>query len=247
MEEIIQTLKEIEKENNIEILYAIESGSRAWGFSNEESDYDIRFIFKRPIKDYISLKNNKDALDITIDDYDIVGWDIKKTLSLHYKDNPNLREWIKSPIVYMGNCDFLNELPDFDKDVLKYHYASIAFNVWKEALDREEMDRKSTKRYLYCIRCILAWKSADLGKDSSISIFELMEDSEINDDLKSDINTLIDYYKSLCKNELDEELIDRLSIWIDETVKNIKDHYPKKEKKDMSLYDDVLFKVLEIE
>ncbi|ADC47140.1 hypothetical protein mru_1290 [Methanobrevibacter ruminantium M1] len=78
MEEIIQTLKEIEKENNIEILYAIESGSRAWGFSNEESDYDIRFIFKRPIKDYISLKNNKDALDITIDDYDIVGWDIKK-------------------------------------------------------------------------------------------------------------------------------------------------------------------------
>lgn len=244
MEEIIKLLKEIEEEKNIEILYALESGSRAWGLDNEDSDYDIRFIFKMPIKDYISLKNKKDALDIMIGDYDIVGWDIKKALKLHYKDNPNLREWMKSPIIYMGNCDFLKDLPDFDKDVLKYHYASIANNAWQSSLKSEEMDRKSTKLYLYSIRCILAWKCANLGKDSSIRIFDLIEDSEIDDGLKNDINALIAYYKSSCQNDLDEDLINRLSIWINECVINIKGHYPKKDKKDMSIYDKTLFEVL---
>ena len=43
-EQIIQKLKEIEKTHKIQILYAAESGSRAWGFDNQESDYDIRFI-----------------------------------------------------------------------------------------------------------------------------------------------------------------------------------------------------------
>ena len=88
MEEIIKILKDMEMENNMEILYAVESGSRAWGFDNEESDYDIRFIFKRPLKNYISLKNQKETIELMKGDYDIVGWDIKKTLKLHYKDNP---------------------------------------------------------------------------------------------------------------------------------------------------------------
>lgn len=170
MDEIIKILRDIEKEENIKIIYAVESSSRAWGFANDESDYDIRFIFKRPVKDYLSLSKKKESIDRMIGDYDIVGWDIKKTLILHLKDNPNLREWIKSPIIYIGNPDFLNTLPDFDKSVLKYNYGSIAYNAWQEISDKSEMDKKATKRYLYCIRCILSWICADLNKDSSIEI-----------------------------------------------------------------------------
>ena len=32
----------IEKENDVRILYACESGSRAWGFPSKDSDYDVR-------------------------------------------------------------------------------------------------------------------------------------------------------------------------------------------------------------
>jgi predicted nucleotidyltransferase len=43
-QKILQKLAEIEPQHNIHILYACESGSRAWGFPSPDSDYDIRFM-----------------------------------------------------------------------------------------------------------------------------------------------------------------------------------------------------------
>ena len=45
---IIEKLKTIEKEENVRILLAVESGSRAWGFASPDSDYDVRFIYYKP-------------------------------------------------------------------------------------------------------------------------------------------------------------------------------------------------------
>ena len=54
-----QELNKIEKEFDIHILYAVESGSRGWGFANEDSDYDVRFYYIRPLsknaKEYLHL------------------------------------------------------------------------------------------------------------------------------------------------------------------------------------------------
>ena len=41
-QEIINKLNEIEKKERVKIIYAIESGSRAWGFESIDSDYDVR-------------------------------------------------------------------------------------------------------------------------------------------------------------------------------------------------------------
>lgn len=61
-EAILQTLDAIEKEHNIKILYAVESGSRAWGFASANSDYDVRYIYIRRTEDYLQINSHRDNI-----------------------------------------------------------------------------------------------------------------------------------------------------------------------------------------
>ena len=58
----------------------VEQGSRAWGFASPDSDYDVRYVFIRPIKDYLRIDPLPDHIDGPLDevqDY-YSRWDIKK-------------------------------------------------------------------------------------------------------------------------------------------------------------------------
>lgn len=99
--EILARLKQIEKDEDVDIFYACESGSRAWGFPSADSDYDVRFIYSRPTDWYLSIDEKRDVIELPIvDEIDISGWDVKKALKLLRKSNPPLLEWLQSPIVY---------------------------------------------------------------------------------------------------------------------------------------------------
>lgn len=117
MKEIIQKkLEEIEKQEHVKIILAVESGSRAWGFDSADSDYDVRFIYVREPEMYLKLDNIRDVIEWQLDEvFDISGWDIKKALQLLYKSNPTLFEWINSPIVYKETKETL-ELRDIAKE-----------------------------------------------------------------------------------------------------------------------------------
>ena len=100
--QILSELERIEIENDISVIYACESGSRAWGFNRSDSDYDVRFIYrKNNAREYVALSEKSEVIESADGDLDIVGWDVKKALKLHRNSNPNLREWILSPIVYI--------------------------------------------------------------------------------------------------------------------------------------------------
>ena len=98
---VLLKLREIEEKENIRVLHAVESGSRAWGFASPDSDYDVRFIYVRDRDFYLSLRDTKDFIDWELNEVlDINGWDIKKALQHYHKSNATPFEWSKSPEVY---------------------------------------------------------------------------------------------------------------------------------------------------
>lgn len=100
-EKIQEQLRRIEEAENIKILLAVESGSRAWGFASPDSDYDVRFIYIRRLEDYLRLDAIRDVIELPIDDVlDINGWDLQKTLRLLYKSNPTLFEGFLRQLFY---------------------------------------------------------------------------------------------------------------------------------------------------
>lgn len=223
-EEIIKILHKIEKAEDIEILYACEAGSRVWGFANDDSDYDIRFIYKKlNVKDYLSLNEPGDMIECMGDDLDIVGWDIKKALNLHYMNNPNLREWLISSHVYIdkGIESLFSGLGGFNIDVLKNHYASIASNHWKKYCSLE-FNRQKTKKYLYVLRSILCWRLLNRDIYPPIEISALLNHDFINlgEDIKEAIGNLIDYHQG--KGDLSERDVFILSNFIMDSLSAMK-------------------------
>ncbi|MEO3406379.1 nucleotidyltransferase domain-containing protein [Mucilaginibacter sp. CAU 1740] len=156
---IQQKLLGLEQAENIKILYACESGSRAWGFASPDSDYDVRFFYVRPLDHYLSITNMPDFLDFPLnDELDLRGWDIQKALKLFLKSNSSPYEWLQSPVVYMEATGFANELRAlmpgyFSPKAMANHYASLAFNALTDDLQGDEMN---LKRLFYALRSALA-------------------------------------------------------------------------------------------
>ena len=159
-EKILEKLKEIEISKNVEILFAVESGSRAWGFASPDSDYDIRFIYKHKPEYYLSLWEKPDIIEfMTEDDLDGSGWDLRKTVKLLAKSNAPLIEWLFSPIVYFKNDDFAKQMQDlavecFSPIAVLHHYLGTTKNF----MDVCEMEEVKLKSYFYALRTALAGK-----------------------------------------------------------------------------------------
>jgi predicted nucleotidyltransferase len=101
IDEINKELHNLEKDNKIKIVYAVESGSRAWGFESKNSDWDVRFIYAHNYDGYLSINEKKDNIEkILENDIDLSGWELRKALMLFRKSNPSLLEWLRSPIIY---------------------------------------------------------------------------------------------------------------------------------------------------
>ncbi len=144
----------------IDILYACESGSRAWGFPSPDSDYDVRFIYRRKSDAYTALFPGNDHLDFPITgDLDLYGWDIRKVLQLLYKSNCTPFEWIQSPVIYKDNEAFRNSffalLPDyFSARKQLFHYLGIASG----AMESMSAGGIKIKKLFYVLRPLLAAK-----------------------------------------------------------------------------------------
>lgn len=158
-ETIISQLEKLEQEQDINILYACESGSRAWGFPSSDSDYDVRFIYIQSPQKYLSIHDKKEAIDLFLtQDLDLIGWDIRKALRLFHKSNASLFEWMQSDIVYKEEAGFIQEIQRlaptyFSTKASLYHYLGITKHTFNGHLLGEEVN---IKKYFYALRPILA-------------------------------------------------------------------------------------------
>jgi len=194
---ILSLLDGIESDHNVRILYACESGSRAWGFESHDSDFDVRFIYARPADWYLAIdvERKRDVIELPVDEVmDISGWDLRKALQLFYKSNPPLHEWLISPIVYreVGHCaERMRDLAPviYNPIAAHHHYLSMAGNNVRNYLDRDLVKRK---KYLYALRPILAVRWIEQGRGVVPTEFQkLVEGTELEPALIEEIAELL--------------------------------------------------------
>lgn len=184
-EVIPNMLERMERKQEVKILLAVESGSRAWGFPSQNSDWDVRFIYRHRPEWYFQIGESADHIEFMDKDTDLdmVGWDIKKALTLLHKSNPSLLEWINSPIVYRQDNAFINAIRTaaprhFNPIGTMYHYERICIKHDKRYLRHHDSDMK---RFLYFLRGGLACRWIEQQQTMPAVDFEELVEATIDD------------------------------------------------------------------
>lgn len=167
---IAERLDAIEAEEGVRILFAVESGSRAWGFPSPDSDFDVRFVYAHPRDWYLSIDSRRDVIERPIEgDLDIAGWDVRKALQLAIKPNPVLLEWLRSPILYRADTGAMKKLAALaEKAAFRrpstHHYLHLAESQYRKYVDGHDAVR--LKKYFYVLRPVLAlrWLRLRVGE-----------------------------------------------------------------------------------
>jgi uncharacterized protein len=158
--EVLRRLSAIEDEEGVRVLLAVESGSRAWGFASPDSDYDCRFLYVRPLNEYLALFPARDVVERPIVDlFDVNGWDLLKALRLIIGGNSVIHEWLASPIVYRADPAFIAALRPIASAWRSayadahHYYGLLATQRGRHLAGR---DRVNLKKYFYAIRPAIA-------------------------------------------------------------------------------------------
>lgn len=244
---ILNKLKDIEEKENVKIIMAVESGSRAWGFASPDSDYDVRFVYVRTMQDYLRLEKSKDIIEWQLDDVlDINGWDLKKALQLMYDSNPSIFEWCASPIVYKGSKAF-DELKEirrayYSRKKSLYHYWHMANNNYQAYLQGTEV---KIKKYFYVIRPLLAAKWIIDTKTQPPMLFSELMAAELPVELMSTVKKLLEMKQNMPEMGLAPK-IKVLDDFIDTELEAIKKAADEEESldRDWTLLDEFFLRMV---
>lgn len=212
-----EKLKEIERRENIRILHCVESGSRAWGFASPDSDYDIRFVYVRPMEDYLKLEPMRDVIEWQLDDvWDINGWDLQKLLRLLHKSNPTIFEWAASPIVYHTTAQWQRVAQTirayFGPKACMHHYMSMAKGNFK-AIHKD--DSIKYKKYFYVLRPMLAFRWIMERQEPAPMEFSTLMTLELPEDVRREIERLLEL-----KTGLGEAAVGAPIGWLNEYIQS---------------------------
>lgn len=191
--EIDRRLTAVGEVHGVRIPWAIESGSRAWGFPSPDSDYDCRFLFVRPRAEYLSLWPARDVIETPLDEtFDVNGWDLAKTVRLIVKGNATALEWLRSPIVYTGDPAFRDRLMALaDATVERASVGRHYLHVGRQ----QRAGAKSLKRFFYALRPAAALRWLETHPQSALPPMDLptlLAEGEVASDVREAADALIE-------------------------------------------------------
>ena len=224
VESIREQLALLEKERQIQILLAVESGSRAWGFPSPDSDYDVRIIYRHDQDWYLGIGAHKDTIDYFHGELlDISGWELRKTLGLLSKSNATPAEWCQSPIIYQEQPRFREQLFSFVEHYFRpvhtiNHYRGIAQNSFKAMADEGLM---KLKKLFYVLRPILAAKW--ILQHQSVPPMEIHPLLEMisDDSLKTHVVNLIKL-KATVGEDYQHQVEPKVKIFVEQALERLK-------------------------
>jgi uncharacterized protein len=208
--ELMLRLTQIEREHDVNILFACESGSRGWGFASPDSDYDVRFIYVNKLEWYLTVHPQRDVIEIPIStELDINGWELRKALALLRKGNATLIEWFDSPVVYRQDAKFLSTMRSViqtthQADRSFYHYLHMAKKNYREHLKGEQV---RLKKYLYVLRPILSCMWIEKHKTHAPMVFQTLVDELITEpNLQDAIEKLLVIKRQVRESEVGQAI-----------------------------------------
>jgi len=155
---IVDHLANLMQQQQCRLLFAGESGSRAWGLQSPDSDYDVRCIYAHPSQWYFSIEDHRDSIETVFPDgIDISGYELRKALRLFSTCNIPINEQILNPVVYGGDSSFVASLRAliptyFTKNRALFHYTNIA----AQTISQIQGLSIGLHRIFYIIRPLLA-------------------------------------------------------------------------------------------
>jgi predicted nucleotidyltransferase len=193
--EIDARLLGVESEYGVRIPWAIESGSRAWGFASPDSDYDCRFFYVRSRSAYADLWPSRDVIETPLEGLvDVNGWDVRKAIRLAVAGNATVGEWLRSPLVYSGDARFRDQLLDLVTSVtdpvrVRRHYLHVGRAQWARAGD--DVGTVRLKRVFYAIRpaVTLHWMDTHDGVPP-MNLDELLSETSVPNDVRAEVADL---------------------------------------------------------
>jgi len=252
MDIALRRLEAIEREHSVRILFAIESGSRAWGFESKDSDYDIRFIYKRERDWYLSILPRRDVIEYPIVDLmDYSGWDLRKAFFLANKSNPVLFEWLQSPIVYRKHDAFYDIFrravePYFSGIGGVYHYLHMAKNNFREYLKK---DRVKLKKYFYVLRPVFCCLWIEKYNSIPPMEFEKVMTGVLEDaTLIGIIRELLEQKRAAKESGL-SPMIPEINAFIERNLEHFEDFsssYNPREKPDPEILNTAFLEILDL-
>ena len=221
-----ELLCKVESEYSLNVIYGLESGSRAWGFESQNSDYDVRFLYVRPVDWYLCIEKRGDVLELgTSHDIDLSGWDLRKALLFLRQSHPVLLEWLRSPVVYVEQPRIVQRMREIGEEffaprALVHHYIGWAERTLHRYFRHSDL---AAKRYFYVMRPILCCRWIQtIGGQPPLRMQALLAAIEMSAEAKLAIRNLID--RKRAGYELDS--VGRIPIldqYISEAIPQIKD------------------------
>ena len=255
--EIISEVQELCREKGVELLYIFFTGSRAYGYNKEDSDYDTLFVFKRPLADYLRVHPLPD--EIKIEGKDVKGWDVRKFCHILSKSGWNAYE-----ALHVRECYALNghaNVKSFDHlrwlarhgdfyEPMKVAKTMVGCSARDLAKYEEAEGNKKLKYFLSYARMVMSARYCVLHTTyppvhfltlAHMSLAEPEKYDMIKELVKARVegkdatpyletmNCLMDDFKNLCET-------------LKESVKNY--DYKEKDEEKMKLMDDFVYKVI---